>query len=136
MIIMFYSTVYILIALVRLADGPSPHIGRVEVYTSIDEDNNAAWGTICDDGWDFRDARVVCRQLGYRDAVAAPLFAHYGQGTGPIFLDGVHCTGTELDIFMCLHYGVGVHDCDHSEDASVDCLGILKYEATYMHMNL
>ena len=26
---------------------------------------NGDWGTITDDGADFRDARVVCRQLGY-----------------------------------------------------------------------
>ena len=107
----------------RLVDGPSPHIGRVEVYTSFDGNSNAEWGTICDDFWDFHDARVVCRQLGYPDAVVAPLYAHYGEGTGPIWLDGVRCIGTELDIFLCMHNGIGIHNCYHDEDASVDCLG-------------
>ena len=97
-------------------------MGRVEVYARIDGENIAQWGTVCDDNWDIQDARVVCRQLGYPDAVAAPLFAHYGEGTGPILLDEVECLGTELDLFTCLQNEVGDHDCNHSEDASAECL--------------
>ena len=87
----------------RLVDGPDPHSGRVEVYARADWHNIAEWGTICSDSWDIQDARVVCRQLGYPDAVAALSSAHYGQGSGSILLDEVECLGTEPDIFACPH---------------------------------
>lgn len=66
----------------------------------------------------------MCRQLGYLDAFAAPLFAHYGEGSGRIWLDNLQCLGTESDLFACVHNGIGVHNCDHDEDASVECLGV------------
>ena len=107
---------------IRLTDGPDPHAGRVEVYAnSTGGVDNAQWGTICDDNWDIQDARVVCHQLGYPDAVAAPLSAYYGEGTGPILLDNVKCHGNESDIFACVHNGIGSHNCDHDQDASVEC---------------
>ena len=109
---------------VRLVNGPNQHTGRVEVYTnSTGGLDNAEWGTICDDFWDINDARVVCRQLGFPDAVSAPRFARYGQGTGQIWLDNVGCVGTEPDLFACPHIGIGSHNCRHSEDASAGCSG-------------
>ena len=43
------------------------------------------------------------------------------RGVGPIFLDDVGCRGNETNLNDCPHNGVGVHDCDHDEDAGVIC---------------
>ena len=67
---------------------------------------------------------MICRQLGYPDAVAAPLSARYGQGTGPVWLNNVQCLGNESDLFACAHSGSLNQNCKHDKDASVKCLGM------------
>ena len=81
----------------------------------------ATGGTVCDDKWDMNDARVVCRQVGSLNAVSALGSAHFGAGSGPIWLDDVRCSGSESSIANCPHSGWGIEDCHHGEDASVIC---------------
>ncbi|XP_071961573.1 scavenger receptor cysteine-rich domain superfamily protein-like [Antedon mediterranea] len=106
---------------VRLVDGPNPLEGRVEVYHS------GEWGTVCDDGWDYNDAVVVCRQLGGylpKTLKASRCCGAYGSGIGPIMLDGVQCTGSEDNLHDCTHLGWTTHNCNHNEDAGVMCTDI------------
>ena len=46
--------------------------------------------------------------------------ARFGQGTGPIYLDDMRCTGTEANILACPH-DPNTRDCGHFEDAGVRC---------------
>ena len=101
---------------VRLVGDNSYNEGRVEMYY------NYQWGTVCDDGWDDTDAGVVCRQLGFGSSGTAIGSPDFGQGSGPIWLDNVLCTGSESTLASCGHLGVGVtSSCHHHEDAGVKC---------------
>ena len=89
--------------------------GRVEIFYK------GEWGTICDDHWDIDDARVACRQLGYKYGVRALPGGRVPSGSGRIWLDDVGCTGKEQNLSSCSHVGWKNHKCGHSEDAGVEC---------------
>ncbi|KAF7462296.1 macrophage scavenger receptor types I and II isoform X1 [Marmota monax] len=100
---------------VRLVGGSGPHEGRVEIF------HNGQWGTVCDDRWELRVGQVICRSLGYQGVQSVHKGAHFGQGTGPIWLNEVFCFGRESSIEECNIRQWGVRVCSHSEDAGVTC---------------
>ena len=59
------------------------------------------WGTVCSRGWDIKDAKVTCRQLGFAEALAATVQSSFGTGSGHIWLDDVQCRGIENRITEC-----------------------------------
>ena len=52
--------------------------------------------------------------------------AAFGQGSGTILLDDVRCTGTESRLRNCTY--TTRHNCAHSEDAGVVCVGMCVVE--------
>ncbi|KAL3854704.1 hypothetical protein ACJMK2_013962 [Sinanodonta woodiana] len=101
---------------VRLIGSGRPWAGIVEVrYAGV-------WGTICDDSFGVREAGVICRMLGY-SSNATLTTSIRSNTTGPIWLDDVHCNGTETNIANCRHNVFGQNNCAHSEDVAVICLG-------------
>jgi len=50
--------------------------------------------------------------------------AEFGEGTGPIFLEGLECNGTETSLLDCtMDVELGLTLCDHSDDAGIRCFG-------------
>ena len=114
-----YTTVFISVRTVpiRLSGGSYKYSGRVELFYQSE------WETVCDDFFDLQDAHVACHQLGYHIALQFGSAASmgYGQGTGPIHMDDLQCTGAETNLQDCKFDGWKVHDCGHSEDVGVVC---------------
>ncbi|XP_059361042.1 scavenger receptor cysteine-rich type 1 protein M130-like [Carassius carassius] len=103
---------------VRLVGGNNSCAGRVEVYY------NGEWGTVCDDYWALTNTAVVCRELGCDENSNTMRAAHFGPGSGKIWMDNVRCSGSESSIFNCLKTKMGDHNCGHSEDVGIICSGI------------
>uniref|UniRef100_A0A8C4TCI3 Soluble scavenger receptor cysteine-rich domain-containing protein SSC5D n=1 Tax=Erpetoichthys calabaricus TaxID=27687 RepID=A0A8C4TCI3_ERPCA len=86
---------------------------------------NRQWGTVCDNSWDWdmKDAAVVCRQLGCGEALSAPVYAHFGRGTGPVLMSRVNCKGQESALKDCESR---TYSCDHYRDVSAVCSGFVR----------
>ncbi|XP_030061114.1 deleted in malignant brain tumors 1 protein-like [Microcaecilia unicolor] len=74
--------------------------------------------------WGIEDAKLVCKQLNCGLAISVTENAQFGQGSGPIWLDDIKCTGNETHFGQCETEAWEKHNCYHSEDAGVICSGV------------
>ncbi|XP_070556420.1 protein jagged-1b-like [Ptychodera flava] len=100
-------------ASVRLADGKTPFEGRVGVFM------NEQLGTVCDVGWDIKDAEVVCKEVGFPGAMRQATFNPETKTRQKLMTD-VECSGNEESIFQC-EYKTETTDCSNDDDAGVYC---------------
>ena len=103
---------------VRLAGSLGDNEGRVEVCV------NNQWGTICDDSWSVTSTALTCKLLNKFGGELISPGDFEGADTVPILLDDVKCTGSESNLLSCPQLPrSSAHDCTHTEDVAVRCLG-------------
>ena len=97
--------------------------GRIEVL----DPKTGKFGTVCGDFFDWREARVICRQLGLGEPVTifkrhnlSQAYSNWNLNLLTI-LDDLRCRGDEPSLLDCNHNGIGVHDCSEMDSAGVMC---------------
>ena len=90
------------------------YTGRVEVFY------NGKWGKICRNEWDIDDVKVVCKQLGFKSALAEFIGMDTKDGNLSIVMSNVACTGTESRLDLCMHTD-GDHMCVGNTGAQALC---------------
>ncbi|XP_025101966.1 deleted in malignant brain tumors 1 protein-like isoform X3 [Pomacea canaliculata] len=99
----------------RLANGDRKS-GRLEIY------HKGEWSTVCNIGFEDREARVACRMLGFNSSGGRVVHPRiYGAGAGEIILNDVYCKGTESSLVECYHNRLYHHNCRHSDHVGVTC---------------
>ena len=69
--------------------------GRVEVFYK------GKWAKICRNEWDFNDVKVICRQLGFEEALAEFIGSEVKDEGIPFAMSDVSCTGEESELASC-----------------------------------
>ena len=104
----------------RIIGGATHNEGRLEVY----HDNE--WGTICDDFFWRKDAKVACKQMGYMGAEAVLTDVAVAPDRR-FWLDDVNCIGNETKLTECFYNNGrvdpqwGFANCIPSEQVGVRC---------------
>lgn len=83
----------------RLSGGRRKSEGIVEVGIAD------TWGTVCIDHWEMHAAKLICRSLGYKTALASvknvPSRSKFVVRDRLNFVNQVRCSGKEADIREC-----------------------------------
>lgn len=73
---------------------------------------NGKWGRICRNKWDIKDVQVVCRQLGFQNAIAEFTASDVEDSELPFLVTKVSCAGDESELASC-----------ERTDGNIDCQG-------------
>lgn len=106
---------------IRILGGKTETEGRLQV--KIDN----VWGTVCNYGWDIKDAALVCQQLGlvlnpddwYLERNEIPTAGT----TENVILSNLQCDDFDIDITKCRSERIGNFEqsCSHENDVGIRC---------------
>ncbi|KAL7644494.1 UNVERIFIED_CONTAM: hypothetical protein RMT77_005326 [Armadillidium vulgare] len=107
---------------IRLVGGKGPHEGNVQVLLK------GRWGFICDDGFAWNEADLICKELGFSKSVKFTRNNHFGKNSkswlrsSPLYwFSGLNCSSPAANILECTSNGIGHHECSPIEIAGVIC---------------
>ncbi|KAL9984310.1 hypothetical protein ACROYT_G006586 [Oculina patagonica] len=109
-LVLFYSDTH-----VRLTGHNKSFAGRVEIFA------HGVWGRVLSRHWDKTEAAVVCRQLGFPGVITALRFSSFGEGSGPVVMSNVECTGTEKTLQQCQYRDWPKSDIYRDREVGVIC---------------
>lgn len=94
--------------------------GHVEVLF------NGVWGRICrfHSSWDLQAAHIVCRQLGYPQALQDAFNPEVLRDSGGIGVTNLRCIGNETEISQCNSRAPGwgmTARCNSDDQAGLIC---------------
>lgn len=100
----------------RLTGHNATFAGRVEVFS------HGVWGRVYGNSyWGQKEAAVVCRQLGFRGVTTALRYSSFGEGSGPVLMSNVQCTGNEKTIQQCQYDDWVTNDVGNDREVGVIC---------------
>ena len=81
------------------------------------------WGTICRDGWDLNEAKVVCREKFGEDALAEfETTSDQLPNEKPFMISHLKCNGNESSLLDCQFTLLRDFHCTSTTPASLFCL--------------
>ncbi|KAL7856303.1 hypothetical protein AOLI_G00199070 [Acnodon oligacanthus] len=99
---------------VRLVDGAGHCSGRLEVKA------HQSWTTVCEAGFDWQDAEVVCRELDCGPPVTLQ-GALIGEGKLPFRTKELQCKGTENQLLTCSTSDSEENTCTSGQAVGLTC---------------
>ena len=98
---------------IRLENGTTPHSGRVSIRYGN------SWSTLCYEGLDYNDVKVICRMLGYVYVNHVYAVRTPSSANSSVWFSGIECNGNEPSILNCNRIGWWQTTCEF--DAVVKC---------------